>query len=237
MEEGSVFRFSEINIEQSESVHKVGTDALVLAAEAYYAEAKRILDIGTGTGILALVMAQKHPNAIVDALEIEQAAAELAHQNIAKSEFHKRCKAHHMDLAGYCTPKTIGTYDLIVSNPPYFSGQSTHAPNRSLARQDATLPPILLFQSAKQLLSERGQLWLVLPTERLQLYYQTACLCGLYFNMEMVIFSKRNPVDSLQLIPRCIAVYSTNPIDFKRKTLFWQQNPPLKMESPLDSNI
>jgi tRNA1Val (adenine37-N6)-methyltransferase len=212
MAENSVFRFCGIDFIQSEAIHKIGTDALVLATVAQMPDAQRILDIGTGSGILALVMAHKHPHAHVDAVEIDAIAADLATKNAQNSIHAERCTVINSDLTDFCKPENRAAYDLIVSNPPYFSGKSTPSPARSLARQDATLSPAQLFQAARYLLQENGQFWIILPTERLQVYHQTACLHGLFFNLEMEIIMKKPEVTEAQPIGRTVVVYGRNAV-------------------------
>lgn len=139
---------------------KVGTDAMLLGAWTQ-PRAGRILDLGTGTGILALMMAQRTPEAQIDALEIEAMAAKQAQENVASSPWKERIQVAHQAvqnwLPGY-------QYDLIICNPPYFSqALSTGQPARDLARQTHTLSHTQLLEEAQRLLKPRGHLSLVLP--------------------------------------------------------------------------
>src|SRR5690606_37161041 len=95
---------------------KINTDGVLLGGSTFFSEAKRILDIGTGTGVIALMLAQNHPNAHVDAVEIEEDAWRQAGINIRNSEFTERLAVH---LGSFEHFQPEFAYDLIVSNPPF----------------------------------------------------------------------------------------------------------------------
>lgn len=158
---------------------KVGTDGMLLGAWAKAwtqalnpADTGYILDIGTGTGILALMLAQRSPHAVIDALEIEAQAAQQAHHNVQASPWGQRIHVHHLAVQDW-QPRSL--YDLLVCNPPYFSqALSTGSQARNLARQTHTLDHAELLEQADRLLKPLGLLSLVLPAENGQAFEDLA---------------------------------------------------------------
>ncbi len=154
---------------------KVGTDGILLPAwvaeiqQVYQNKAINILDIGAGTGIISLMLAQVFPKAKVVALEIDEGACADARENILNSPFAERISLRQEDFLTY---KTSEKFDLIVSNPPYFAEVGATAPqeNRALARQEQGSGFTLakLMQKAKSLLSadENASLCLITPLDR-----------------------------------------------------------------------
>ncbi len=164
MTRSSVFRFKQFSIQQEKSAMKIGTDGVLLGAWATGDSPRSILDIGSGTGLIALMLAQRFPNALIHAVEIDQNAYLEAQLNVKNSVFQDRIKVHHADFKTY---KTDTKYDLIVSNPPYFhqSLKSLHD-NRNLARHTDSLSLRELLVRAEQMLSNHGVLALILPNEQ-----------------------------------------------------------------------
>ena len=109
------FRFKRFTIRQDRCALKVGTDGVLFGAWANYEGARRILDIGTGTGVLALIAAQRNNEASIDAVEIDDASAEQAAENVAASPWSDRVRVHRMDVRRM---KAGEPYDLIICNPP-----------------------------------------------------------------------------------------------------------------------
>jgi tRNA1Val (adenine37-N6)-methyltransferase len=114
---GSLFKFKKFEVEQSGCPMRINTDGVLLGVIAEHSAPSRILDIGTGTGVIALMLAQRYENAFVDAVEIDPSAANRASLNFNTSIYAARMAAHGIAIEDY-TP--IDRYDLIVSNPPYF---------------------------------------------------------------------------------------------------------------------
>ena len=147
---------------------KVGTDALVLgswAGEVSTRDGRCIesaLDVGTGSGILALMLAQRFPMAHVDAIELEPDAATQATANVIASPFAGRIVVHSMAAQGW-----KGRADLMVCNPPFFHNHPKSTDRkRNLARHDDTLPINSLFRLAKECLHPGGELAMVYPEDR-----------------------------------------------------------------------
>ena len=152
-----MFQFKQFTIYQDWCAMKVGTDGVLLGAWAN--GGKRILDAGTGTGIIALMMAQRYPNAVVTAIDIDEGAVKQAQQNVAQSPFVQQITVLHNTLQEH-----QGEYDAIISNPPFFI-DSLAAPDeqRNVARHTQTLTYTELMQTAWRLLSDEGELSVVVP--------------------------------------------------------------------------
>lgn len=143
---------------------KVSTDGVVLGAWMNIDAASRILDIGTGTGLLTLMAAQRAPNARVDAIEIDHDAAEQAAANALASPWAARIRVHWMDARRI---HASDGYDLIVCNPPYYGGEMT-APDarRALAKHSAELSFAELMQVVDKLLTPAGRFAVIVPADR-----------------------------------------------------------------------
>lgn len=157
------FHFKQFTIEQHRCAMKVGTDGVLLGAWINAGFAERILDIGTGTGLIALMLAQKSA-ANIDAIDIDKDAFEQAKENVAHSKWHDRINVFHASLQNFSESAKI-KYDLIVSNPPFFEGAykaGTEA--RSIARHtDETLSFDDLIKGVKKLLQSEGKFCVILP--------------------------------------------------------------------------
>lgn len=147
---------------------KVGTDGVLLGAWTNVQHANTILDIGTGSGLIALMLAQRTADTVqIDAIEIEQQAFEQACENIRNAPWHHRVKAHRTALQEFVPPHG---YDLIVSNPPYFqNSQKPPDEKRVQTRHTTSLSYPELLSSSATLLNNTGRLCVILPfTEGLQ---------------------------------------------------------------------
>ena len=142
---------------------KVGTDGVLLGAWAKLEHATHILDIGTGTGLIALMAAQRNSSAFIDALEIDLNACEQARENILASPWAQRITLIPTALQNYTSPRI---YDCILCNPPFFS-QSTKTPDqgRTIARHNDTLPHTVLLKHVSQLLTPQGIFCAILPVK------------------------------------------------------------------------
>ena len=136
---------------------KVGTDGVLLGAWA--TGGLKILDVGTGTGVVALMVAQRYPKAQITALDIDEGAVRQAKENVENSSFRNRIIVLHEAVQAH-----QGKYDAIVSNPPFFM-DSLPAPNkqRNIARHSDTLSYADLMQASYRLLKDNGELSVVVP--------------------------------------------------------------------------
>ena len=159
--EKHLFRFRRFSLTDSRSALKIGTDGVLLGAWADASNATALLDIGTGCGLIALMMAQRFPEARIDAIETDAGALEDATENIAKSPFFDRIKAFRGDFRAYDFPSK---YDFVVSNPPFFT-EDTLSPDhaRAGARSACSLPPEALAGKIRQVLSEQGAAAVIYP--------------------------------------------------------------------------
>ena len=182
------FTFRQFHIEQDKCAMKVGTDGVLLGSWAK--GGKRILDIGTGTGLIALMMAQRFPDANIDAIEIDENAVIQATENVLRSPFAKQIAVKHCSLQTYSETKE--KYDSIICNPPYFvDSLKNNDNNRTVARHTDTLPFNELIKCAYQLLTPNGHFSLVLPVESYRLLEPEAILNG--FSVIKKVLVKTTP--------------------------------------------
>ncbi len=160
----SHFNFKQFSIQQDLCSMKVGTDGVLLGAWTNTDNASRILDIGTGTGLIALMLAQRS-DAIITAVDAEENACNQTKINFNASPWKERLSIVHAKIQEYQTDEK---FDLIVSNPPYFTGYfSSDNLSRNIARSaDVLLPYEDLIAAAKRLLREDGRLSLILPFDQ-----------------------------------------------------------------------
>jgi tRNA1Val (adenine37-N6)-methyltransferase len=182
----SYFKFKQFTIDQEISAMKVGTDGVLLGAWADCNQAKTILDIGTGTGLIALMLAQRS-NALIDAVEINTPAAKEARSNFNNSKWYKRLNIFNDTFQHFALTQTA-QYDLIVSNPPYFT-QSKKAQNaeRTLARHNDELSIVDLLTGANNLLSQQGLLCFIIPADNYEEYLSQALLNKLFCSKKLWI--------------------------------------------------
>lgn len=171
----NVFKYKQFTINQEHAAMKVGTDSDLLGSLAD--GGKQILDIGTGTGIISLMMAQRFPEAQITAVEIDDNAIIDAAENFRNSPFADRLTLHHTSFQDY--PQTTGNqqlYDCIVCNPPYFD-KSTECPDqgRNRARHSSSLPFDILASGAYKLLKDGGVFSVCIPPEVLS-NFRAECL-------------------------------------------------------------
>jgi tRNA1Val (adenine37-N6)-methyltransferase len=186
----AVFRFKQFEVNQAANAMKVGTDSTILGATVQLDKVNDVLDVGAGTGVIALMIAQRSPAAIIDGIEIEAAGFEECRSNFEHSPWKDRLKAHHGAFQTYAPNKL---YDLIVSNPPYFDIQTKAAQSKSrtTARQQTELTHISLIQNSLNLLKPDGKIALILPTVSGTRLMQFAMeQCGLYCHRQVEIFGK-----------------------------------------------
>lgn len=167
------FVFKQFTVKQDKCAMKVGTDAVLLGAWVNPKEELNILDIGTGTGIIALMLAQKAKIAI-DAIDIEEEACIQAKENFQSSKWRDRIKIHHTALQDFV--KTAQQkYDLIVSNPPYFIDSSkSPEESRTFARHADLLPFDQLLNGVLSLISEKGRFCVIFPFKEGELFRDMA---------------------------------------------------------------
>lgn len=173
------FKFKRFTIRQSNCAMKVGTDGTLLGA---WAEASsgpcRILDIGTGTGLIALMMAQRYPQASIVGVDIDASAVNQAKENVKASPFADRIAIFETDICHFIADQS---FDAIVCNPPFFDDDLVCPENqRAIARHTITLSYRELLLSAFRLLSENGSFSVIIPTNNRSNFESEALLAGFF---------------------------------------------------------
>lgn len=175
------FVFKKFTILQDKCAMKVGTDAVLLGSWVDTTGAKKILDIGTGTGIISLMLAQKS-DAKVDAIDLDENAFNQAVDNVASCRWKSQIQVYHISLQK-CSVINDDKYDLIVSNPPYFVDSSKALEeSRTNARHTDQLPFDDLLDGVLRLLSPTGAFYVILPTKESQLFREKAEEQNLFLN-------------------------------------------------------
>jgi tRNA1Val (adenine37-N6)-methyltransferase len=171
----SVFRFKQFDIDQSGAAMKVGTDGVLLGAwAAVHSNASKALDIGTGSGLIALQLAQRFEGLELTAIERDPDAALQATANVKHSVFAERIKVIETDLLSWYEAYEA-CFDVVVTNPPYFDESPlNHHDSRHLARQSAYLPLESLVRAAAYVLRDGGSLSLIVPFDRAETLRQAA---------------------------------------------------------------
>lgn len=167
------FAFKQFKIVQDKCAMKVGTDAVLLGSWVNASNAKTILDIGTGTGIIALMLAQKS-SARIDAIDIDLNAFIQATENVNDCTWKDRIEVHHISLQQFAK-ESDHKYDSIVSNPPYFIDSSKASEeSRTNARHTDQLPFKDLLDGVLKLLNPNGKFYVILPTKESELFREDA---------------------------------------------------------------
>ncbi len=179
MAHNTYFQFKQFKIVQEKTAMKVNTDGVLLGAWANINEVRTVLDVGTGTGLIALMIAQRC-DAKITGLEIEKSAAEEAVQNVQNSKWRSRIVIQNCSFQ-YFSANTDDKFDLIVSNPPFFSNGIKNAnPHLSMARHNHMLPFDDIISGTAKLLGERGKLALILPSGQANVFVEKAKVNGLF---------------------------------------------------------
>jgi tRNA1Val (adenine37-N6)-methyltransferase len=211
----SSFVFKQFTIKQDKCAMKVGTDAVVLGAWIKPNGSKSILDVGTGTGIIALMLAQKS-QAQIEAIDIDESSFEQACQNISESPFATQIHVIHSSFQDFSDKHKDKKFDLIVTNPPYFeqSLKSSHE-QRSYARHADYLPFEDLLTGVKKLLSNKGKFCLILPTLEAEKFRELAEKKGLFLSKLLRVKSKADKDHA----KRYVMQFEFVPTEFSEETL------------------
>ncbi|MBS1489634.1 MAG: methyltransferase [Bacteroidetes bacterium] len=183
------FHFKQFSVRHDLASMKVGTDAVLLGVWVELKEAKHILDVGTGCGIIALMLAQRsHNDVLIEGLDIDEPSLRQAHENGVRTPWRHRLQFHLSSLQEY---KPVHQYDLIVCNPPYFTN-SLLPPGvkRKQARHTGTLSFTELITFSKKMLTHNGRLVLILPTAEGTAFKELAIDSQLYLSKETAVFTK-----------------------------------------------
>ena len=175
------FQFKQFTVHQQHCAMKVGTDGTLLGAWALASESPcRILDIGTGTGLIALMMAQRYPQAKVTAIDIDDGAVRQAKENVSASPFVDRINVIKADVLTF---EEEEKYDSIVCNPPFFEDSLTCPdPQRTEARHTVSLGYRQLMEAAFRLLKDDGCFSLIIPSDCRERLESEAHLRGFFLS-------------------------------------------------------
>lgn len=186
----SIFRLKQFEVKQEKSALKVGTDSTLLGAYVANSDihnVQRILDVGTGTGIIALMVAQTYHYALIDAIEIDTLSAEEAAENFRLSPWDKRLSVFQENYTRF---DSNNHYELIISNPPYFT--DTHYNNsdrETIAKHMQSLPPEEFFIQSKKLLSpsDSSRIFTITASSAIDRFIQAANAASLFAEKQVHI--------------------------------------------------
>lgn len=185
----STFAFKQFTVNQDLCAMKVGTDAVLLGAWVFPNGSQNILDIGTGTGIIALMIAQK-TQAPIYAIDIDDLCVKQAEQNFRTSKFNSQLVLEHTSLQEF-SKTSPRKFNLIVTNPPYFQQSfKSSDEHRSNARHADILPFEELLDGVIRLLDEKGKFCLILPKQEALIFRELAEKKGLYLSKLMRVKSR-----------------------------------------------
>ncbi|MDR2684057.1 MAG: methyltransferase [Prevotellaceae bacterium] len=217
----NVFQFKKFSIKQSQSAMKVGTDGVLLGSWCMANNAETALDIGCGTGLIALMLAQRFPNLQIDAVEIDLLSANEAKFNAENSSFNNKISVWNANINDFIK-KNTKMFDLIISNPPFFENSLKSPDNqRTAARHTDSLSFEQLSETASKNLSDSGVFAVILPA------LQTGSFIDLCKNFSL------NPIRRTDVyttpkskVRRCLLEFSKQclPLIFNQLTIEYSSN-------------
>ena len=188
----SYFHFKKFSIRQSDSAMKVGTDSMLLGSIINCSNKKCALDVGAGTGVLSLMVAQKNNNIRIDAVEIDKLSMKECALNFHASDWSERLEVYHTDFLEF---KSNQKYDLVFSNPPFYKSTLVTTDHRkATAKHEQSLPIHLFLQKVNSILTPDGALWIIIPFMDRRSWETNAAQNGLFVNRETHILGKKNNV-------------------------------------------
>lgn len=187
------FHFKQFSVTDDNSALKIGTDAVLLGVWANIEDAKTILDVGCGSGIIALMLAQRNPKIKnIDAIDFHEGSIKDACENFRKSIWGDRLRAHHIAWEDFLKASQ-NQYDLIISNPPFFMDSlKSIKEKKNIAKHAETLNAEILISTVKDRLSSNGHLNMILPFEQIKEIKEFSFENKLSISRECQIFSKPN---------------------------------------------
>lgn len=196
-----LFAFKQFRIQHARSAMKVGTDGVLLGAWADVEGVQSALDIGAGSGLIAIMLAQRAAAAHVDAVEIDEAAAAEAAENMLASPFGDRLRCFPLPIQDYMPLPPIKQYDLLVSNPPFFSGGVlSFNESRKVVRHTVKLPHNELLLAVQRLLAPQGRFCLILPLIEGLRFEELALQYGLHVSRRCTVHPREGqPANRLLL--------------------------------------
>jgi tRNA1Val (adenine37-N6)-methyltransferase len=209
------FKFKHFEIEQSPEVFRVGTDGVLLGAVSNVENAMNVLEVGTGTGLISLMLAQRNSEADFLGLDINQKAKTLAARNFQNSQFSERLNAL---LSDFKTFESDEKFDLIVSNPPYF--EASDSTKDKLARQKIELSFNDLIKKSSLLLNKKGVFSVIIPAEAGEYFTRMSLENRLFLNAKVNIYGIKNG-----LLKRLILEFSPERKEYSETDFVIEKSP------------
>lgn len=181
------FRFKNFNLQQHKDVFRVGTDGVLLGALANVAGLGNILEVGTGTGLIAMMIAQRNNNAKITAIDLNAQAVELASENFKASPFKGRIVAMQGDYKEF---HTENKFDLIISNPPYFEANPSQKDIAARQQRELTFPN--LISKTVEILAESGRFCVIIPSAAGAFFEQNCNANNLYLSRRITVYGNEN---------------------------------------------
>lgn len=192
----SEFHFKEFTINQSRSALKVGTDSMLLGALIDCESRTNALDIGTGTGVLSMMVAQKKTDILITAVEIDVPSAQDAHDNFVNGPFANRI---HLRNEDFLTATFNGQFDLIFTNPPFYvDALKTESSRVNQAKHVDALNSISLCEKVAQILVDNGDFWVIWPYQNREEFIASARTNHL--NLKQEITLEGNPGNPVRTV-------------------------------------
>ena len=215
------FQFKHFALDHSLSTMKVGTDAVLLSAIAPRNQNGKILDIGTGCGLIAMLMAQFNPQAHISAIDIDKPSIQQAENNFSQSPYHERLQAINTTLQDFASnPVNHKTYNMVITNPPYFVN-SLNAPQkrRNLARHNNTLPFSELIEGILKVITPSAYVTIILPPIQSEEVHESFHKRGMHLVQQSIILPKPD-----KAIARIINTYSPTKTSLETNKIIIRQN-------------
>ncbi|MBY0243892.1 MAG: methyltransferase [Sphingobacteriaceae bacterium] len=215
----SVFKFKQFEVNQKGCAMKINTDGVLLGTLATHKNPNLILDIGTGTGVIALMLAQRFPKSTIKAVEIDKIAAETAAYNFQNSIFNPQLQCICASITDF---NSDDKFDLIVSNPPFFVNDfKSTLESKKIARHTTDDFFITLIHKVADLLSENGLFWFVLPVKQSDFLVEKAKELDFFVHKQISLCSDIHKNE----FRRIICLGKTNlPIQIENLYIYESQN-------------
>lgn len=179
------FSFKHFFIDDTNTPMKVGIDGVLLGAYAEIQYNANVIDVGAGSGLVSLIIAQKFADAKISAIEINPQAFNDCNKNVMESPWRNRMEAINGDFISYDFSRD---FDLVISNPPFFeSGRNKTYSGRRIARMNDYLPLNLFFKKARSILSTSGEIIIIYPFDQRFVAIKSALLNGIFLKKELQI--------------------------------------------------
>ncbi len=219
----TTFAFKQFVIKQDKCAMKVGTDAVLLGSWVIPNGAPNILDIGTGTGVIALMLAQKS-SADIFAIDMDEMAVAQAKINVEESSFKNKISVSHQTFQEFVKNNSF-KFDLIVTNPPYFVDSLKNPDsNRSNARHNHVLPFSDLIEGVKIILGSKGKFCLILPKKEAETFRELAEVKGLHLSKLLRIRTRLDKEEE----KRHLMQFEFHPSEFSESTMVIEAGGPEK---------